>query len=213
MLSIRSTLFLASLGLVAANANAQRETRCWYDDAGKYHCSDNFTPEDARHDRTILNSQGIRVGEEEGEVTAEEQAAIDRALQEEAARLLAEAESQRYDEILLRTYLNVEDIEDLRDRRLELMDSQIRVTEIYLRNLESKLEDLERSARRFAPYSDREDASPIPENLARDIDQTESSISMRENALKEIQANQQRIRVDFGRDIDRFRQLKGQRAD
>lgn len=213
MFSTRNIFVLASLTLLAANANAQRETRCWYDDEGNFHCGDSFPPEDARHDRTLLNRQGIAVGQEEGEITPEEQAEIDRLRDEEATRLAAEAERQRYDEILLRTYLNVEDIEELRDRRLELMDSQVRVTEIYLRNLESKLEDLERSAMRFAPYSDREDASPIPENLSRDIDQTESSIAMRENAMKEIQANQQRIRVDFGRDIERFRQLKGQSAD
>lgn len=200
---------IASLGSVTVAANAQPETRCWYDEEGQFHCGDSFAPEDARHDRQVINEQGIVVREEEGEITPEEQAEIDRLAREEQERMAAEEARIRRDEILLRTYLYVEDIEELRDRRLELIDSQIRVTEIYHGNLVRKLEGLRRDARRFAPYSDREDAPPIPENLARDIDQTESSITMRENAMRDMQATQQQIRVDFGRDIERFRQLKG----
>jgi hypothetical protein len=62
---------------------------------------------------------------------------------------------------------------------------------------------------RFAPYSEREDASPIPENLAREIDQTESGIALREQMIEEISASQAQIAADFGRDIERFRELKG----
>jgi hypothetical protein len=111
--------------------------------------------------------------------------------------------------MLLDAYLTVGQIESLRDRRLELMDSRIRITEIILRNLYKKLDDLERSASRFAPYNDSENAAPIPQNLSTDIDRTESAIKIREEAMDEIRASQDEVRQDFQRDIDRFRQLKG----
>lgn len=198
----------AGLGLMAASADAQ-QIRCWTDDNGIRRCGDSVPPDQARHDRDVLNSQGIRIGREEGEITPEEQAEIDRKRQEEADRVARIEEQRRYDQMLLDAYLTVDQIESLRDRRLELMDSRIRITEIILRNLYKKLDDLERSARRFAPYNDSEDAAPIPQNLSTDIDRTESAIKIREEAMDEIRAGQDEVRQDFQRDIDRFRQLKG----
>lgn len=202
-------LALAGLGLLAGNANAQRETRCWWDDDGNFKCGDRFAPEDARFDREVINQQGITIREEQGEITAEELAEIERQRLEEEERVRQIEESRRYDQLLLDVYLEVQDIEALRDRRLELLESRIRLLGISLGNARKKLVELERSAMRFAPYSDREDASPIPENLAKEIDQTESGIALREQMIAEISASQAQIAADFGRDIERFRELKG----
>lgn len=201
-------LVVAGLGLLAANADGQ-EIRCWTDDNGIRRCGDSVPPDQVRHDRELLNRQGVRIGTEQGEITPEEQAEIDRLRLEEEQRLAAIEESRRYDQMLLDAYLTDDQIEDLRDRRLELMDSQYRIIEIILRNLYRKLDSLERDAQRFAPYNDSEDAPPIPQNLATDIDRTQSAIRIREQAAEDIRSKQEQIRQDFQRDIDRFRQLKG----
>lgn len=205
---VRKLLLVAGLGLAAANVTAQ-EIRCWTDENGVRRCGDSVPPDQARHDRDVFNTQGIRIRGEEGEITPEEQAEIDRLRQEEEDRLAAIEAQRRYDQMLLDAYLTPAQIEALRDRRLELMDSQFRITEIILRNLYRKLEGLERDASRFSPFSDREDAPPIPQNLSTDIDRTRSAISIRERAMAEIRENQDEIRAEFQRDIDRFRQLKG----
>jgi hypothetical protein len=186
-----------------------RPSGCWYDENGVYRCGDSVPPDQARHDREIRNSQGITIRTEQGEITPEEQAEMDRLAAEEAERQRLLEQQRRYDQMLLDSYLDVAAIESLRDRRLELMNSQIRVTEIYLRNLYDKLDGLKRDARRFAPLSDRENAPPIPENLSLDIARTESSISVREQALEEIRRTKDEITAEFQRDIDRFRELKG----
>ena len=206
--TISALIALAGFGFVAANANAQR-IYCWTDDAGLTHCGDSVPPESARHDRQVRNQQGVTIGTEEGEITDEEQAAIDEQREEEERRLAAQAESQEYDRMLLAAYLSVEDIETLRDRRLELIDSQILVTENSLGNLRKKLGELRQNEQRYAPYNDREGALPVPRNLTLDIERTESSIAVREQTLEELKANQEQIRLEFERDIDRFRQLKG----
>ena len=111
--------------------------------------------------------------------------------------------------MLLETYLSVADIEDLRNRRLELLESQIKVTELYLNNLRKKLVELQAEASNFKPYTSREGAPQIPENLALDISRTTSSIIVYEETLARTRANQAALKASFDRDIARFRELKG----
>ena len=103
----------------------------------------------------------------------------------------------------------VADIEDLRDRRLELLESQIKVTELYLGNLRKRLVGLQSEAEDFKPYTTRADAPQIPENLALDISRTTASISLYEQTLARTRADQQALRSSFDNDIARFRELKG----
>jgi hypothetical protein len=196
------------LSLLAANAYAQRLYR-YVDENGVVHYSDRVPAEHASQDRDVLNDQALQVGFEQGVLTEDERAALEQErLAEEQAHIETE-DAARRDRVLLETYLSVADIEDLRDRRLELIDSQITVTEIYLGNLRKKLEGLNRDRTRFAPFSGRENAPPIPENLALDIAQTESSIVRFEERLEESKATQEEIRRAFQADIERFKELKG----
>jgi len=204
-----SAVVFAGLGFVDT---AEAQFFCWFDDAGVQHCGDRVPPEYANRDRDVRNERGVVVGQEEGEITPEERAEMDRAAAEEATRLADEQERKERDQVLLDSYLTVEAIEALRDRRLEIMDSQIRVTELLLRNLKTRLEQLMNDAQRYAPYSDKEGADPVPENLALDIERTESAIALRESALTDIRATQEQMREEFQRDIERFRELKGERV-
>src|SRR5690242_5852492 len=51
--------------------------------------------------------------------------------------------------------------QDHRDRRLELLESQIKLAELYVVDLHKRLADLQANASNFKPYSTREDAAPI----------------------------------------------------
>jgi len=121
----------------------------------------------------------------------------------------AKDEIARHDRMLLETYISVDDIEDLRDRRLELIESQIKLTEFYLSNLYRRLDELEARAAQYKPYSTRDDAPQIPEDLARDISQTMSSISLYEKTLARTRADQGALKKSFDDDIARFIELKG----
>jgi hypothetical protein len=205
-------LVLAALAL-HAGAHAQRQEGArlyrWVDDKGVVHYGDSVPPEYANRDRNILNSQGVAVGFQEGEVTAEERAAIARR---EAAAEAARAEKEevaRRDRMLLQTYLTVADIEDLRDRRLELLESQIKVTELYLNNLRKRLVGLQAEAGAFKPYTTDPNAPQIPENLALDISRTAASINLYEQTLARTRNDQTALRLSFNNDIARFRELKG----
>jgi hypothetical protein len=195
----------------AASAQPQQGQRLykWTDRSGVVHYGDKIPPEYANLDRNVLNDQGVHVGFEEGEITPAERAAMERRAAEQEADRRAKAEIARRDRMLLETYLTVEDIEDLRDRRLELLESQIKVTELYLGNLRKRLVMLQAEASVFKPYTTRPDAPQIPENLQLDISRTTASIALYEQTLARTRSDQSALRSSFNSDIERFRELKG----
>jgi len=205
-------LVVAALALPSTGgAQTQQGQRLykWTDSNGVVHYGDKIPPEYANLDRNVLNDQGVSVGFEQGEVTAEERAELERrAAVVEAARR-ERLEVARRDRMLLETYLTVADIEDLRDRRLELLESQIKVTELYLANLRKRLLGLQTEASRFKPYTTSADAPQIPEDLALDISRTTASISLYEQTLARTRSDQAALRASFDGDIARFRELKG----
>jgi hypothetical protein len=186
-----------------------RKILTWTDDKGVVHYGDSVPPEFANRDRNVLNTQGVRVGFEEGEVTEEERAELAKKKAAKEAEALKQAEIDRHDKMLLQTYITVADIEDLRDRRLELLESQIKVTELYLGNLRKRLVTLQDEAAPFKPYNTSPDAPQIPPNVALDISRTATSINNYEKMLSKTRADQTSLRASFNADIERFRQLKG----
>jgi Domain of unknown function (DUF4124) len=204
----RRLCVLASLSLLASAGYAQKLYR-WVDESGNVHYSDRVPPDQSRQNRVLLNEQGVTVGSEQGALTDDERRALEETrLAEETARIAAE-DAARRDQILLDTYLSVDDIEEIRDRWLELVESQITVTDLYLASQRQKLEALQRKRLLYAPYSERENAPPVPENLALEISRTESSIETFEQRLVDSRAEQEEIRQNFQADIVRFRELKG----
>ena len=142
-------------------------------------------------------------------MTEEERVEQERvAAREQAARAERIAAAQR-DRVLLETYQSVQEIEDLRDRRLELLESQIKVTEQYLTNLRKRLGDLQRESRAYKPYNERADAPELPDNLVLDLSRTQASIRLYEQTLIRTRSEQESLREAFAADITRFRELKG----
>jgi hypothetical protein len=204
-------LVVAALALPSIGSTQSPAPRLykWTDRDGVVHYGDKIPPEFANLDRSVLNDQGVRVGFEEGEVTDAERAVLAERERVLEADRLAKAEIARHDRMLLETYLSVSDIEDLRDRRLELLESQIKVTELYLNNLRKRLVGLQAEASVFKPYTTRADAPQIPEDLALDISRTTASISLYEQTLSRTRSDQQALRNSFDNDITRFREIKG----
>lgn len=198
------------LGTMAAEAGGSdaRKTYRWVDENGVVHFGDHLPPEDASTQRQILNEYGVPVANQNGVKTAEQIAA------EKAAKAKADAErakaiaAARRDQMLLDTYLTVEEIEDLRDRRLELIDTQIKVTENYLDGLRKILDKLQAEAAAFKPYSANPDAPPIDERLAGELSTTMDSIMLYERYLSTTRARKADVLGQFTADIDRFRALK-----
>jgi hypothetical protein len=210
---IRTVTLLAALTGVSATAAAaqnqgnSREAfyRC-KDASGQTYYGDSKPSACDGHDTEVLNDRGMVLRVIEGSQTraAREQREIieGRAKKERDARL------QR-DRMLIETYLTVEDIERLRDQRLDLLDSQYRVTEQNIKDLRERQGRLEAQIARFKPYNDKPNAPALPDHLAEEIVNTVNGMRVYQERLGETRAEQAEIKASFGSDIKRFKELKG----
>jgi hypothetical protein len=201
---ILATLLWTGSGM--AGSSSARVFR-WTDDEGVMHYGDRVPPEFASTGHVILNKHGVEVNHVDGEKTEAEKAEARRRADLLAEQLKARNESLLRDKVLLSTYLSIEEIEALRDRRIELVAGQIRVTQIYLDNLRDKLLKLEKEAQRFHPYSTNPDAPMIDQKLARELSDTLDSILLYEQNLARSMQEQNQLASKFAADIDRFKQL------
>ena len=210
---MRKLIFVTSglsLALLAASpvsaSNKDAKAYKWVDKDGVVQYSDMVPPDAADAHKDALNEHGVVIGRIEGKKTAEELAA-------EQLELKAEAERQarrKADLALLGTYLSVDEIEDHRDRRIELFTAQSRVTELYLRNMQRKLKKLEQEASHYSPYSPDPDAPMIDQELVVVIQETEATIERHEGNLRKYEQDVDQIRERFAIDIERFKELKGE---
>jgi ABC-type phosphate transport system auxiliary subunit len=178
----------------AKSDDASGEVYRWIDDNGVVHFGDAVPAEYAPIDRQVLNQYGITMRTEQGALTEEE---IEAALA-----------AARRDEVLLSTYLSVEEIEALRNRRMELIDGQISVTNNYLQSLRDRLKKLQAEANTYKPYSKDPDAEPIDQKLADELADTADSIALYEKTLQDTRTRQGRVVMAFDADIARFKELK-----
>lgn len=179
--------------------------RC-QDAKGQHHYGDSMPISCHGLDIEVLNAQGGVVRVIEGD-----QSRASRLLRE-AAEIKERTERERRarrDRMLIETYLSVEDIERLRDQRLELLLAQHRLTEQTITNMRERQGRLERQISRFRPYSSKPDAPPLPDHLAEEMVNTVNTLRVYQESLTKNRAEQVRVKDTFGADIKRFKELKG----
>ena len=189
------------------SASSSREAffRC-KDARGQTHYGDSMPPACTGFDTEVLNDKGMVLRVIEGEQTRT--ARLAREAVEAKARREREAREQR-DRTLIETYLSVEDIERLRDQRLELLAAQYRLTEQNIVNLRERQGRLEGQIARFKPYSDSPAAPPLPDHLAEEMVNTVNGLRVYQQSLAKNRKEQQEVKSSFGADIRRFKELKG----
>ncbi len=202
-LPLTTSLFIAA----SLPAGAEQLYK-WVDEEGVTHYGDSVPAEYATRERQVLNEQGVRVKTLPRQKTAEELEAERLVAAElERQRQVAAKEAER-DQILLDTYLSVEEIAMLRDRRLLALDAQIGVTRHYLNGLQSTWEELETEARKYNfPYAPDSELDPLPDDIAQHIIHTEKAMAEHMQTIQSLRREQANIRAEFAKDMERFKEL------
>lgn len=196
---------LAHAAPTKRNNNDDSVTYRWVDDKGVVHYGDRIPPEYAQSERAVLNSQGVEVRRLEAAKSPEQLA--------EEARLEAERLRQKqHDSFLLTTYTSVADIEQLRDQRLEQIRAQRAAAEQYVETLNQRLAGLQARAMTFKPYSPREDARRMPDDLAVDLVRALNELRTQRSTLAAKEEEESAVRAQFQADIDRYKALRTARA-
>lgn len=196
---------LITSGAAFAAPKSQQLYR-WVDENGIVHYGDSVPAEFAEQDKDILNARAITVGRMQGRLSEEQIAEIERLDEIKAIKIRA----ARADRALLATYLSINEIERHRDRRVELLEAQARVSELYLGNLRRRLVKLNEEASYYKPYSDDENAELIRPELALDMKETKDSIINYETRLANNRAEALKLRNDFQKAIVRYADLTTQ---
>jgi hypothetical protein len=186
---------------------SDKTTYRWVDDQGVVHYGDRVPPQYATKERSVLNSQGVEVKRLDAQKTPEELAAEARAQQEVFRQ-------KQHDSFLLTTYTSVKDIEALRDERLQQLKGQRTAAEQYVESLHSRLTALQARALIFRPYSSKQGARRLPDDLAEDLVRTLNEMRTQTDALAQKGKEETTLRSEFQADIERYRELhtlRGQR--
>lgn len=197
-------LLALAAGVAGAQADKQKKLYRWVDKNGQVHYGDSVPAEYAEQDRDVLNKQGLPVGREEGTITPEEaaaKAAADKAARDEQKRKLR-------DRVLLQTYQSVQELEILRDNRLELVDAQLTIQEQSLSNLRAQRAQIQRMASRYAPVNTHPGAAQLPDEIAADLERSAADIQTQESNLVRRREERENIRQTFEADIKRYQELR-----
>jgi hypothetical protein len=195
------SLLVAFSTPAGADNNRGRTVYKWVDDQGVTHYGDRIPPEYSTQEQHIINSQGVEINRLEAQKTP------DQLAQEEQKRVAAEERESR-DRNLLSTYVSVQEIERLRDQRLNLLSDQIKVTTQFLETLNGRMKKLRVSSMHFRPYNTDEKAQPMPDQVAEDLVRLENDIHTQEQNLRQKRGEEATMKKQFEGDIDRFKELK-----
>ena len=201
------------MAVAASNAVAQNQNdnnreafyRC-KDKQGQVQYGDSMPMACQGQDTEVLNRNGMLLRMIEGDAT--KAARLQRDAVESKARKEREQRAQ-HDRMLIDTYLTVEDIERLRDQRLDLLVAQYRVTEQNVTNMQDRQERLQTQISRFKPYNDAADAPPLPDRLAEEMVNTVKGMRVYQEQLAKNRKEQADLKTTFDADIRRFKELKG----
>lgn len=205
--SMKTLRFIAALVpvllLAVGKPAAAEKVYKWVDEDGVVHYGHALPPSEAGRAHKVLNEQGIAVEDVATAKTAEQ-------IAEEARLAAAAKEAAKRDQVLLNTYLSVDEIENLRDRRVELLEAQNRVTQKYLDGLEDKLSGLQaEAAGHEARAESAGEAVAIPADLSAEISHAERGIEGYRREIETRRVDQERIRAQFDADIARFQGTQG----
>lgn len=201
------TVGLAAVALLAAQPLQVQGGKLyrWVDEQGQVHYSDKVPPEHAGHKRDVLTRQGIRTETVEAAKTPEQLAEEERLarLEEEERRLAEERAAQ--DRILLESYTSEDDIIMIRDGKIAAIEAYIGAANSRIEKLQGQLAKQQKLATEQKPDS------PNAAKLQKEISQTEQQIRENQDFVATKRAEQEELRVRYNREIQRFRELMGQR--
>ena len=200
-LVIGTLLAAGFAGAAAAPANNGRVVYKWLDAEGVTHYGDRIPPEYASQEQHVINSRGIEINHLEAQKSQEQQ-----ALDEQKN---ADAEQRQVrDKNLVSTYASVQEIERLRDQRLQLVADQIKVTSQFLETLNGRMRKFRADSLHYKPYSTDPNAQSMPDQFAEDLVRLSSDMNTQEQNLRQKHAEESAMSIQFESDIDRFKELK-----
>lgn len=200
LIALAATMAVNPSGAWSAQAEKGNTTYKWVDSNGVTHYGDMVPPEYASQARSELNSQGVALRQVPRQLSPAEAVEAQKTAGEEARR-------RQHDSFLLLTYTKVSDIEQLRDERATLIDSQMEIARGSITSNDQRLKALEGRMQRFSPYAQGAGVRRVPDQLAEEVARTLNERRSLQAALSSREKEKAELRAEFDADIERYREL------
>ncbi len=182
----------------------------WVDENGEIRYSDQLPPDQIRRKHELLNQHGVVVDTKEAAKSKEQLAA--EAEEKKVLELKAAEEKRSKDEqdksdrVLLLTFSSEDEMKAVRDNRIEVIDSVIRLIKKSILATEEHLIKLEDTADMIYLSKGKE----VPGGLAQNIEHFTRKVNNRSEQLRLKELEKQKINKQFDIDRARYRWLKSQ---
>lgn len=183
----------AVLCALSAGAHANNIYK-WKDQNGVVHYGDQVPPQYTRRQRQVMNDQGMVVDVLPAQKTQTQ-------IQAEKARREAIAQRQKqqqHDRMLLNTYRTVDELKNVRDKRIDTLDSRIAGFVKTIAELQQRQASLQQQMTR----------SPTKPGIASRLTTVVNNLKANEKALTNQRAIKAIAQAQYAADIQRYTTLK-----
>jgi hypothetical protein len=191
-----------ALAFALADAAVAAKIYKWTDEKGVTHYGESIPPEYKDHAAAEMNTQGVTVrrwdsaAKPEQPKTTEENAAHQR---EEKQRAF---EQRRRDMALVNTYTSPKEIDDARDRTLQLPIQAIHTLDPRLKKAQDKLSALQQQAAALTKAG-----KPVPDGLGQDVAEQKAEVDSIKAEADRYQAQIQAVKTKYEEDKKRYLEL------
>jgi hypothetical protein len=199
-------IFIITLSLTGLmlSGSVQARMKCWTNNEGVRECGDRVPPEYAQKGHEELGKSGV-VREKTERAKNDEEMAEQRRLDKiKAEEDKLAAKQKKKDDILLKTFSNVEDIERARDERITALEAAIKLTKARSEKIQYDLD------KRIQNAATAERAGKTPsEALLKDIESLKRQLKNNDIFIEGKRSEQEKIKEEHAKDIAHFKKLKG----
>jgi hypothetical protein len=198
------SFFIAVLAILPAIGQAS--IKCWTNSDGIRECGNVVPPEYAQKGHEEVSDTGVVIDKVERAKTEEELKAEAEKKKKEEELAKKEAEQDKLDRILLDTYSVEDEIIMTRDGKINILQTEIKITRKNIDNAKHTLQEYRKSAANLERAG-----KPVPQSLQDNIQSVKTQISNYEDFIQKKQQEQDAVRAEYEHKLERFRVLTGKK--
>ena len=197
-------ILLSMVVLTTFSISSQAQIKSWINKDGVREFGKTVPPEYAQKGHKELSEQGTLIKEQERVKTEEELVEAAKAAELAAEEKRLEQDRRKEDSVLIATYTKADDIEMVKQERIQVIESNVKVIEKRTETIQLDLN------KRMKTAADAERAGNTPNDaLLKDIESLQRQIKTNNAYIEGKREEKEKTKSEFDAKIARFIELRG----